>query len=148
MNCRHCDMSLFQDKKGFTLLEVLIAICLLTVGMMGLVSLQSRGIRGNDLGNRTTQAVALAQDQLEQLIDSGTGVNFPLPVPSPNPFSDLNNPVDETGNTGGIFTRSWTVSAVGSPVTDAQQVDVNVEWTDIIGLHSVNVSGVIAPDAY
>lgn len=147
MNCRHCDMSLFQDKKGFTLLEVLIAICLLTIGMMGLVSLQSRGIRGNDLGNRTTQAVALAQDQLEQLINSGTGVNFPLPVPSPNPFSDLNNPVDETGNTGGIFTRSWTVND-GSPVTDAQQVDVTVEWTDIIGLHSVSVSGVITSDAY
>lgn len=100
-------MNLLINKKAFSILEVLIAIVILSIAIMGLATLQSRGIRGNDLGNRTSQAVALAQDRLEQLINSGSGTNYPLSAPSPNPFPDANNPIDETGAAGGVFTRTW-----------------------------------------
>lgn len=52
------------------MLEVLVAITILGIAIMGLASLQSWGIRGNDLGNRTSQAIALAQDKLEELINN------------------------------------------------------------------------------
>jgi prepilin-type N-terminal cleavage/methylation domain-containing protein len=94
------------DKRGFSLLELLIAICLLSIGMMALATLQSRGIRGNDLANRTTQAIALAQDKLEELVNTSTSTT--LAAGSTN---DPNNPVDETGSNGGVFTRSWDVHA-------------------------------------
>ncbi len=147
MNRGFSDTSLLRDKKGFTLLEVLIAICLLAVGMMGLVSLQSRGIRSNDLGNRTTQAVALAQDKLEDLIDQCTRTATKTLTPG---ASSDGGRIDETGaiNADGMFSRTWAISPVGSPVGDAQQVDVSVRWADIIGPHNVNVSGVITSDAY
>lgn len=140
-------MNALTDNKGFTLLEVLIAMCLLAIAMMGLATLQSRGIRGNDLGNRTTQAIALAQDQLEQLIHSGSGGNFPLAAPSPNPFPDANNPMSETGAAGGIFTRTWQLQD-NTPVTDAQTITVSVTWNDPIGQHTVTETGVITADGY
>lgn len=53
---------------GFTLLEVIVAICILTVGLLGLASMQSSAIRGNHLGYRVTEATTLAQDRIEWLM--------------------------------------------------------------------------------
>ncbi len=129
------------------MLEVLIAIVILSIAIMGLATLQSRGIRGNDLGNRTSQAVALVQDRLEQLINSGSGTNYPLSVPSPNPFPDANNPIDETSAGGGIFTRTWQLQN-DIPINGFQTVTVTVDWVDIAGQHTVSANGVISSDGY
>ena len=122
------------------MLEVLIAICLLTIAMMGLITLQSRGIRGNDLGNRTTQAIALAQDKLEQLInDYAIDVNH-----------DAGALVVGTENnigTDGIFMRVSSVQT-DTPVTDSHTIDVRVTWNDLIGQHRVTETGVITADGY
>jgi prepilin-type N-terminal cleavage/methylation domain-containing protein len=147
MNPRSHDRTWLGNKKGFTLIEVLIATCLLAIAMLGLATLQSRGIRGNDVGNRTSQAIALAQDQLEELIHSASNGNFPLAVPSPNPFPDGNNPMSETGAPGGIFTRTWQLQD-NTPVTDAQTITVTVSWNDLIGQHQVIEAGVITADGY
>jgi type IV pilus assembly protein PilV len=53
-------MNLAKGRRGFSLVEVLIAIIVLSVAMMGLATLQVRCIRSNDLANRTTQATNLA----------------------------------------------------------------------------------------
>ncbi len=139
MNNRCFSVNLFEDNRGFTILEVLISICLLSIAMMGLATLQSRGIRGNDLGNRTTQAVALAQDKAEELInDNATD----LAIAAGN---DAN--IDETGSAGGIFTRTWTIQT-DTPVTNSDTVTVTVTWNDIVGLHTVTVNSVISSDSY
>jgi Tfp pilus assembly protein PilV len=57
-------MAPLLNQKGISMLEVLISVVILTVAILGMATLQSRGIRGNDLGNRTSQAVALAQEKL------------------------------------------------------------------------------------
>ena len=147
MNPSSHNMTWLGNKKGFTLIEVLIAVCLLAIAMLGLATLQSRGIRGNDVGNRTSQAIALAQDQLEQLIHSASGGNFPLAAPSPNPFPDANNPISETGVAGGIFTRTWQLADPG-PVANSQTITVTVSWNDLIGQHTVTETGVITADGY
>jgi type IV pilus assembly protein PilV len=138
---------LLEDKRGFSLLELLVGICLLSIGIMALATLQSRGIRGNDIGNRTTEAIALAQDQLEQLVNSAGAGNFPLSIPNPNPFPDPNNPTNGTGSGGGIFTRSWEIQN-DTPIPDSQTILLTVSWMDIIGQHSVTVNSVITSDSY
>ena len=124
------------------MLEVLVAITILGIAIMGLASLQSRGIRGNDLGNRTSQAIALAQDKLEELIN--TSRNTMLSAGTNN---DTNNPIDETGTGGGIFTRTWTMQD-NTPVTNAQTIAITVSWNDIIGQHNVTISGIITSDSH
>jgi hypothetical protein len=39
---------------------------------------------------------------------------------------DPNNPIDENGAAGGIYTRSWTVSAGTGPTS--REIEVAVNW--------------------
>jgi hypothetical protein len=70
-----------------------------------------------------TQATLLARAQIEEF-KTVTDVT----TLDAGPFDDLNNPVDENGDPGGIFTRSWVVSnpAGGSKT---RQVEMTVSWT-------------------
>ena len=135
-------MNRLTDKKGFSILEILVAITILGIGIMGLATLQSRGIRGNDLGNRTSQAIALAQDKLEELINTSRSTTFPAGT-----TNDTNNPVDETGSGGGMFTRSWKIQD-DTPVTNAETVGVTVGSNDIGRQHNIAVNGIITSDSY
>jgi len=53
---------------GFTLLEIIVAISILTFGILAVASMQSAAIRGNQLGYRLTEGSTLAQDRLEFLL--------------------------------------------------------------------------------
>lgn len=131
-------MNALTNSKGFTLLEVLISMCLLAIAMMGLATLQSRGIRGNNLGNRTTQSIALAQDKLEQLINTSRSQAI---------TAGAENNIDERGTGSGIFRRSWTVDN-NTPVANAQTITVTVGCNSSTWRQDVSVNGVITTDGY
>ena len=96
-------------EKGFTLLEILIAISIFAIGVLAVASMQISAIRGNRLGNEVTQATFLAQDKLEELKNS----------------SDIAS-VPDSNDQQGIFTRSWQIT----PATgDSRLVTVTVTWT-------------------
>ena len=85
-----------MDKKdreaGFTLLEVIVAVSILTVGLLAVASMQTAAIRGNETAYRVTESVTWAQDRLEFLLSLpyddaalsiGTGKADPM-TPPPN----------------------------------------------------------------
>lgn len=127
---------------GFTLLETIISIALLAIAVLALASLQAQGIHGSSQSNRTTQAIALAQGKLEELINTSRSS-----VLAAGTTEDPNNPIDETGSQGGIFTRSWTI-VENTPAVDAQTISVPVSWSDLNGAHTVTINGVITDDGY
>lgn len=53
--------------KGFTLLEVLVALVILSVGLLGLAGLQTTGIRNNHSANLRSQATILAYDIADRI---------------------------------------------------------------------------------
>ena len=76
-------------QQGFTLLETLIALVVLSVGMLGIASLHVEGLRNGRTANLRTKAVSLATDMTEKMRanrigaragnyivgDAGTGAN-------------------------------------------------------------------------
>ncbi|WP_043308911.1 type IV pilus modification protein PilV [Pseudomonas sp. ML96] len=52
---------------GFTLIEVLVTLVLLTIGMLGLVAMQGRGIQYTSDSAQRNNAVMLANELLEQI---------------------------------------------------------------------------------
>ena len=56
-----------MDKKGFTLIEVLVGLVLLAIGLLAIAGMQMTSVRGNFFSGNMTQASILAQDRLEAL---------------------------------------------------------------------------------
>lgn len=55
------------NARGFTLIEVLIAVVVLSIGLLGLASLQSNGLRFNQSAQMRTQATQLAYDMSDRM---------------------------------------------------------------------------------
>jgi type IV pilus assembly protein PilV len=109
----------WRDCRGFSLIEVMIGIAILSIGLLAVAAMQTAAVRNNRTGNTYTQATTLVRDQME-LIKNGdmTDSNDLLnPAGLSNTVfnsevttNDPNNPIDEDGQPGGIYNRSWTVA--------------------------------------
>ena len=117
-----------RDDKGFTLIEVLIAITLLTVGLMAVATMQVSAIHGNKTGSDISNATFLAQDKLEELKAS----------------ADITGESDGSDQAG-IFTRSWQIAPSG---TNSRSVTVTVSWVMGGHTHSVVISIISRGNGY
>ena len=108
---------------GFTMVELLIAVLLTTVAMVGIIALFVSQNRAANTSRRSSEATALAIDKLEKL----------RTMSSPATGSDT---VDVQGGSGGAFTRNWTVTA-GSGYYD---ITVQVQWDDQSGSNTRKVT--------
>jgi type IV pilus assembly protein PilV len=118
------DMRAFslKNKQGFSLVEFLIATIILSVGLLALINLQWTAIRGNSDSKEMTNAIFLAETRMEQL------KNIPYASLVIGTTQDPNNPMNSQGQSGGIFSRSWTIqNYLGSNFM--RQITVNISWT-------------------
>ncbi|MBI5041482.1 MAG: type IV pilus modification protein PilV, partial [Gammaproteobacteria bacterium] len=60
---------------GFTLLEVLIAVVVLSIGLLGIAGLQTTGLRNNQDAYARTQATTLANDMADRIRANMAGFN-------------------------------------------------------------------------
>jgi type IV pilus assembly protein PilV len=107
------------DEKGFTLIETLMAIAVISIGLLALAALQTSAISGNAKAKKHSMAVLLAEDQIE------TYRNMPY---DSIPASE----VTETGTAlspWGIYTRTTSVQD-GMPVSGSKTITVSVSWPD------------------
>lgn len=77
-----------KNDNGFTLLEVLIAIVVLSVGLLGIAGLQAAGQQSNHSAYLRSQATALAYDMIDRMRSNKAGVST----------GDYNS-IDTTANT-------------------------------------------------
>ena len=109
---------LSKGQAGVTLVELMIAIAILSMGILAAGSLQMGTARNNSKGNISTQAHMLAIEQLEIL------KNQDLSSLIPGTYGDPSN-IDADGQPGGIYSRSWTIDTLG---TMARIITVTVQW--------------------
>jgi type IV pilus assembly protein PilV len=117
---------------GFTLLEVILAISILTIGILAVASMQLSSIRGNDFARSVTEVSTWGGDQLEKLLAL--------------PYNDANlNDTDGDGAAGlhdataatadygpitqGEYTVFWNVAA-NHVATNTKTITIIVTWTD------------------
>ena len=106
--------TLNADNKGFTLIEVMIAIVILSVGLLGMASLTVGIIKGNKFSNEVTTATTLGQDKMEDIRRTGySSVAAETKAVLPSPDDQYKREVTVTNN---------------SPATDMKTVTVKVYW--------------------
>ena len=124
-----------SDSKGFTLIEVLIAIVLLGVGLLGMASLAGSLINYNRFAHSVTIGTTLAQDKIEELrntrydgIVEGTVVE---------------SSIDATGNAGGTYNRKTEIDA-DAAFSNTKTVEVTVSWAWKGTTHNVVLKTIVA----
>lgn len=131
---------LVASEQGFSLLEVLIAVTVLTIGLLGVLMFQITAIKGNALANEAVTATYFAQEQIEifqrtafgSIISSTTGVDFTLHQPK---YEDLpalttNLSMSKQIKSGKYIYRVWEV--VPTPQTSLTLKTITVWgcWAD------------------
>jgi type IV pilus assembly protein PilV len=106
-----------MNKKGFTLIEVLIGLIILSVGLLAIAGMQITAVRGNFFSHYMTQASYAAQDRLELLNNLSVG----------STELQAGNHNDGTTTISGIvFNRSYAVVVNG----DIRTITYTVRWND------------------
>lgn len=141
----------FFNEKGFSLLEVLIALVILALGLLALGNMQVMGIGGNASGQKMTTATTLAQDALEGMTNvpyntvdlragvDGTAGNFDTDYP------EFNNGVFAASKTfmGINYVRTYMVDRDYPVNGETMTIQVTVSWNDQAGnAHSVTTASV------
>jgi len=111
-----------KNTRGFTLIEILIAIAIFSIGILAVAKMQLWTAKNTTTGNTTTTATMLARAKIEEL----KGAND---VTSLTDGADP-DPLDADGNPGGILNRHWTVTnPMGGSST--RRIDVQVSWNGL-----------------
>ncbi len=63
-----------NKQQGFTLLEVLIALLVLSIGLLGLAALQTIGLRSNEMASMRTTSTMLAYDITDRMRANAQGI--------------------------------------------------------------------------
>jgi type IV pilus assembly protein PilV len=120
---RGTEIRAMQNDAGFTLIEVLIAISILAVGLLGVAAMQTSAIQVNSAAGQMTARIIWAQDRMEEL--------KALPFSDPWLEAAGNPPgVDSAGNTHDQTTSDgyavrWDI-ADDNPVPNTKRIVVTV----------------------
>ena len=128
-----------RKQAGFTLIEIFIAILLLTIGLLGTAALTTGVVRGNVQSRNLTTATAIAQTCFEE--NRRVGYTNAGTVPA----GGANNCVtgSSTVTAGGVsFTRDLAIDAA---VSNIKTLTVTVSWSEgAIGNKSITLKTVMA----
>ena len=105
--------TLLEKGRGFTLIEVLIAMAIFSVGILAVAGMQISNTKNNTTGNITTEATMLARQKMEEL----------KTVSVVSDLDALNGGTDMVG----VYTRQWNVA---NPLggSTSRQITVTVSW--------------------
>jgi prepilin-type N-terminal cleavage/methylation domain-containing protein len=143
-------MSRLPQNSGLTLIEVIIAIALASIGLLAYGILSGAVIERNAVSKKSSVAVTLAQDKIEEIKELSARVNLSDADTLDSPTYDSSTQswtatsggetVDAQGVAGGsddLYTRTWTIS----PISGADfftDILVTVTWDNAARSVSLN----------
>jgi prepilin-type N-terminal cleavage/methylation domain-containing protein len=107
---------------GFTLIEVMVSIVILSIGVLGLAPLMAVSVTGNSFSNEATRANVIAQDKIEELKNVVSFGAIPrVDTATVDSRYHYTARVDDTGSDGSVPAGVY-------------KIHVQVNWTDQAGV--------------
>ena len=113
---------------GFTLVESLLTLAIMSMSLLALAGFQITVLRGNALARRMTTAVSIAEQRLEQLKNISY-TNIQAEAATQVTASNLQ------------FTRQVTVT--NGPLPNTKSVSVLVSWQDQAKTYTLPIATII-----
>ncbi len=117
-----------KKMNGFALVEVLVALIILSISLLGLGGLMVTTTKNNSFGSHMTEAATFAEAKLEEL-RAMRGENVP----------EGTNSDQKSGSTGINYTRNWTVATSGV----LKMITISINWQDRTN-HSIRLTSVLS----
>jgi type IV pilus assembly protein PilV len=125
-------MNTVQRSRGFTMLEVLIAILVTSIGLLGVAGMQAFALKNTHSASLRLTASMLATDLIDRMHANQTGVRFAL----------YNQPT-LSGYTSAV---SNCLTASGCSPQELANNDLN-EWQQRVAASLPNGSGIVCMDS-
>ncbi len=130
----------FGRCKGLTLIEVMVALIVLSIGILGLATLQTTSLNFNNGASQRTQATALAYDMADKMranrpaaLAGAYDIAFQDPPPAcAAPSTAGTVPVQDI-STWRMALACRLPQATGSIIRAGTQVTLTVQWDDSHG---------------
>ena len=122
-----------MNNRGISLLEVLIAMALVSVILLGFAGFTSVAIKGSAFSQKMTTAVTLTQDTLEEVRRVGYRSSLTGEDTNTEPYGSIPNEP--------LFQRT-VVTKANIPAPGLQTIIVKVAWDS--GAHSTSLSTILA----
>ena len=120
-----------NNEKGFSLIEILIAVTVFAIGILAVGKMQITAIKGNFFANDLTNAITLAQDRIEKLI----GLSYIDPLlddTNDNGHTGINGANSTTADhnaVDGRYNIFWNI-APDHYIDNTKEIRVIVTWMD------------------
>lgn len=105
-----------NNDRGFTFIEILVAVAILGISLVTLVGLEIKTIRLQQIANRTTVAALLAQktltDKIREISEEA----------SPSLYFDEGDFEEEYGD------YHWEYTVTATPADTLYRIDLTVSW--------------------
>lgn len=118
-----------SDNTGFSFIDVMLALVILTIGVLALADLQIASSKGNTSVKSMVAAISVAETKMEQIRNT-VYTNIVAEAPT------------QVTSSGLTFTRQVTVTT-NSPMLNAKTVNVIVTWSDSAGAHTVPLATIV-----
>lgn len=118
---------MISNQKGQSLVEVLITVLIIAVSVVALIRFQSYLSYDSSLVKQKSDASALAQQQLETLMDFQTIST----TPGYTSYESISSGSSTSTINGTAYAVTWTVNSFTFPTY--KTLSVNVSWSDRYG---------------
>jgi prepilin-type N-terminal cleavage/methylation domain-containing protein len=138
---------IYKKADGFTLLEVTIAMAILSIGILGIAGMQISAMNGNRNAGNITSNATWAVSRIEDLMtlaytDTDLAAGAHTPSMDTDGIDNNSNGFVDEANESGNLSISWNV-VDDTPVTRSKTVTVSLTRTGPGGTKTVSLTQVI-----
>jgi prepilin-type N-terminal cleavage/methylation domain-containing protein len=117
-----------SNQKGFTLIEIMIAIVIFSIGMLAIAKLQITATEGNSFARKMSEAANIAQDRTEEILSMGYDLYVDF-----NGNGANGSGLDDTGVGADYFfiQNGYAVSINVSeafPISNTKTIRIIIKW--------------------
>lgn len=130
------NLSVAAGNRGFSMIELIVALLVFCIGFVGINKMQTMAIRGNAYSMQMTEATNVMKSTAERIMGLAEDSNSLGGEEGLSATSTFSSP--QVKPSGTAYTPSWTVSQVAG--TSIREVTVTVRWTDMGADHRVEAT--------